>query len=101
MTDLNTSWRHYTGTIDDDGVFILDSSNAAGTHAIAGGGFATASAEPDTDTEVELGEDHGQVVPLVGSFPRYDSESDTTVIDFIFQGNPGASVRAHVWVHTA
>lgn len=89
-------WRHYTGVANSDGIVNVSSGNSSGSHALCGGGFATASSGSDTD--VSPSGTHGAPVALVGTYSEYDSGTDTTFIGAIFQATPGASVRCHVWV---
>jgi hypothetical protein len=98
MAELNAVvWRHLTTSIGTDGTAAVSSSNEFGTHAVSGGGFAnglTGSNGSSTDTggnDVSLG------TPVVGSFPSYDSGTDTNYWTVIFGGTPGASFRAHIF----
>lgn len=93
-----TVWHHATTTFNDDGLATVEvSGQATGTHAISGGGFATGLTSSNGSSTNQNGEEPSLGVRLVGSFPYYDSGSDTTTWNMVFGGTPGGGVRAHVF----
>lgn len=96
MTDLPVAWRHYTGTANEEGIVWVSSANEAGTHAMSGGGFATAATSSSTQTNGSAAGASG-LAPLVASYPEYDSGTDTSVWTLGFAAAPGSQLRTHVF----
>lgn len=93
-----TVWRHVTGTNSGTtDVVWYQSSNSTGTHAISGGGYANGLTGSNGSSTDQGGNDVSAAAPVVGSFPSYDSGTDTTYWMVGFLCPPGASLRMHIF----
>ena len=90
-------WIHANTLGDGNNVGFAYSVGPAGTHAVAGGGYAHYDAT-GSSTETN-GNSADGMYPIVAAFPQHDPGPDITSFRVGFAVPEGMTVRTHVWCY--